>query len=139
MKKQKGFTLTELVIVISLVAILSAISVPIYKDYVSSAYLAEGYTLLSQIRDAQLSYYNDYGMFLKGRLSNSGGSHYTCYDTVLGINGRLNKHYTYFSVGYDGYAPKKTDKYQFYAEVQAEKKKKLGLVYNLTDSAEVIL
>ena len=61
---KKGFTLVELVIVIVIVGILSAISVPIYRGYIEKAIMAEGQTLLSAIGKAELAYHLQHKKFL---------------------------------------------------------------------------
>ena len=87
----KAFTLVELVITISIVAILSTISTVIYKDYVSTARQAEGYTLLSRVRDAQLNYYSEYDNFLTSSV--------TSFEPVLGLNAAGNKYFKSFYAG----------------------------------------
>ncbi|MCK6262344.1 prepilin-type N-terminal cleavage/methylation domain-containing protein [Vibrio sp. ZSDE26] len=60
-KKQKGFTLIELMIVVAIIGVLSAIAVPAYKDYVSKSELASGFaTLKSVITPAEL-YIQEHG------------------------------------------------------------------------------
>ncbi|MBQ3834208.1 MAG: prepilin-type N-terminal cleavage/methylation domain-containing protein [Elusimicrobia bacterium] len=93
-RNKKAFTLVEVVITITLIAILSAISVPIYKDYIYKAQLTEGYTLCAKIRDAQIQYYNEYGYFISAY--SSYGNQFTCYDKVLDIDARANKYFTEF-------------------------------------------
>jgi len=46
-RRQTGFTLIELMIVVAVIGILSAIAIPQYQDYVARAQLAEGLTLAS--------------------------------------------------------------------------------------------
>ncbi|EDL67206.1 pilin [Vibrio campbellii] len=54
-KKQQGFTLIELMIVVAIIGVLSAIAVPAYKDYVSKSELASGFaTIKSVITPAEL-------------------------------------------------------------------------------------
>ncbi|MEZ8379640.1 pilin [Vibrio splendidus] len=54
-KNQKGFTLIELMIVVAIIGVLSAIAVPAYKDYVSKSELASGFaTIKSVITPAEL-------------------------------------------------------------------------------------
>lgn len=94
----KGFTLTELIITMMLIVILSLIAMPLYKgNFSNQAKIAEGYALLGTIRDAQFNYYNEYGNFLVQSESygnNNGVS--TFYDPVLGINAANNKYFTLF-------------------------------------------
>lgn len=47
MKLQKGFTLIEIMIVLAIVGILSAIAFPAYQDYVKRGKLADGFSALS--------------------------------------------------------------------------------------------
>lgn len=100
-----GFSLMELVITVTIIIILSAISGPIYKSFSSKAHLAEAYALLGTIRSAQEAYFNDRNYYLYQGCSSSGAWNVpTCNEEVLGIDARTNKYYTCFYVGYsDGY------------------------------------
>ena len=57
MRKTKGFTLVELVIVIVIVGILSIVAVPIYRGYTRKAMATEGKALLGAIQTAQKIYF----------------------------------------------------------------------------------
>jgi type IV pilus assembly protein PilA len=50
MKKQQGFTLIELMIVVAIIAILAAIAIPQYNDYTARAQLSEAFTLASGLK-----------------------------------------------------------------------------------------
>ncbi|KTD50152.1 type IV pilus assembly protein PilA [Legionella quinlivanii] len=51
-KKEKGFTLIELMIVVAIVGILAAIAIPAYQDYTIRARVAEGLSLASSAKHA---------------------------------------------------------------------------------------
>ncbi|MBQ3834938.1 MAG: prepilin-type N-terminal cleavage/methylation domain-containing protein [Elusimicrobia bacterium] len=98
-QKIKAFTLVELILVITLVMLLSAISVPIYKNYSEDAALSEGYALLGRLRSAQEAYFAEHGWFLANTSSSmQTWDAYTFYEKVLDINARTNKYFTAFSV-----------------------------------------
>ncbi len=60
-KKQQGFTLIELMIVVAIIGVLSAIAVPAYKDYVKKTEYASALgTMKSLITPSEL-YYQESG------------------------------------------------------------------------------
>jgi len=50
--RQRGFTLIELMIVVAIVAILAAIALPAYQNYLIRAQVAEGMTLAADLKVA---------------------------------------------------------------------------------------
>ena len=58
---QKGFTLIELMIVVAIVAILAAIAIPTYQNYLIRAQVAEGPSLMSAGQTAVAEFYSNTG------------------------------------------------------------------------------
>lgn len=50
MKKQKGFTLIELMIVVAIIGILAAVALPAYQDYTARSQVTEAVTLMSGLK-----------------------------------------------------------------------------------------
>ncbi|MBQ3834001.1 MAG: prepilin-type N-terminal cleavage/methylation domain-containing protein [Elusimicrobia bacterium] len=133
-KKEKGFTLVEMVIVVALVIILSTISVPLYKGNVEKARQTEGYALLGVIRDAQLKYYAEYRTFIhcyagSAGTAQNGWPSFTCNDNILGIDARANRYYTDFCISHNA----KDIKFAFTAgSRKADNRSVIYMAYNLT-------
>ncbi|MBS0382048.1 MAG: pilin [Proteobacteria bacterium] len=58
---QKGFTLIELMIVVAIIAILAAIAIPAYQDYLIRSQVTEGMTLMDGAKIAGTEYYANKG------------------------------------------------------------------------------
>ena len=59
MKRSRGFTLIELMITVGIIAILSAIAIPAYTDYVRRGRIAEAFSALSGMRVKLEQYFQD--------------------------------------------------------------------------------
>ena len=61
MKKQQGFTLIELMIVVAIIGILAAIAIPAYQDYTIRAQVSEGLNLSGGAKAAVSEFRMDTG------------------------------------------------------------------------------
>ena len=60
---QKGFTLIELMIVVAIIAILAAIAIPAYQNYLIRSQVSEGVTLADGAETGVAEFYSNYGHF----------------------------------------------------------------------------
>lgn len=58
-----GFTLIELMIVVSIIGILASIALPAYSDYTARAQIAESMTIVSELKQSVSEFYKSRGTF----------------------------------------------------------------------------
>ena len=59
MKKTHGFTIVELMITVAIIGILVSIAVPIYRDYLTRARIAEALNLLGGLKSPMVEHYHN--------------------------------------------------------------------------------
>lgn len=78
MKKISGFSLTELMIAVAIIGILSAVAIPAYTSYLYRSYLSETTAAFGSIKSGQESYFQTFGCYV------SATKHPTAVDTARG-------------------------------------------------------
>jgi len=63
LKQQDGFTLVELMVVVAIIGVLSAVAIPNFKKYQAKAKISEAKLQLSGLYMAESSFYSDYNFY----------------------------------------------------------------------------
>jgi type IV pilus assembly protein PilA len=63
LKRQDGFTLVELMVVVAIIGLLSAVAIPNFKKYQAKAKISEAKLQLSALYTAQASFFSDYNIY----------------------------------------------------------------------------
>jgi type IV pilus assembly protein PilA len=96
MKKNEGFTLIELMIVIAIIGILAAIAIPQFSAYRKRSYNAAAEADLRNAATAQEAYFVDFSSYATDPVSKISGATYGLYTSdkvTVGIVSADTEHY----------------------------------------------
>ncbi len=88
MKQQDGFTLVELMIVVAIIGVLSAVAVPNFQKYQAKAKTSEAKVQLAAAYTAEQAFYGDFGIYA------------TCLN-YMGYNPADEVNSRYYAVGFN--------------------------------------
>ncbi len=86
--RASGFTMIELMIVVLVIGILSAIAIPNYNDYLLKGKLAEAATLLTDLQTREEQYYQDNRTYVNGMTPRAAGTYFTTTSCVTANSGQ---------------------------------------------------
>ena len=92
-KKQKGFTLIELMIVVTIIGILASIAVPVYRDYTIRTRVGECASVFGTLKTETSLYFSENGVFpgslailaVPGRVPSTPGSYAGDYVATMSV------------------------------------------------------
>jgi len=87
LKRQDGFTLVELMVVVAIIGLLSAVAIPNFKKYQAKAKMSEAKLQLSAIYTAEASFFSDFNIYA------------SCL-SYMGFDPNPEANSRYFSVGF---------------------------------------
>ncbi|CAG0978906.1 Fimbrial protein [Gammaproteobacteria bacterium] len=73
-RTQAGFTMIELMIVVAVIGILSAVAIPSFRSYIHRSRTAEAFTFLGEVRQRQEAYRAEFGQYCSVSAPAGGGS-----------------------------------------------------------------
>lgn len=88
LKRQDGFTLVELMVVVAIIGLLSAVAIPNFKKYQAKAKMSEAKLQLSAVYTAETAFFSDYNIYAQCLT-------YMGYDPIMEMANR------YYAVGFD--------------------------------------
>ena len=63
MKRNRGFTITELMIAVVIIGVLATLAIPSYTSYIYKARVTEASNFLGEIKQRQEAYRNEFGQY----------------------------------------------------------------------------
>lgn len=94
LQQQAGVTLIELMITLAVIAVISAIAVPLYSGYITSARNTEGMNNLAAIQLAQEEYYLENNTYFDGNTTADLETNSQGLWTATGSDGVINFAYS---------------------------------------------